>query len=428
MRCLRQFFALWIVLLFLIVFPCSMWTFHAQRIMLDSNTYAQAFQDEGFYNDLQPRVLPALLRGLDTPEETPDNTVTLLAVIEHLDPRTWDQIAPQLVPLSWVEHTVESNVDAAIAWLEGDAPALEIVFRTETMRRRLEGAEGDRAVEMMAAALPPCTADDETQFAAYVAGETDVQFPYCLPENPDLRRSLLGIVDQARDAAVTEFPQDLNVVDEMRRISAEEIAASDGSVAHEPFTDQDLDDFRFFVRFWKRMLPVTLMVPVTLLSIIVIFAVRSFKTFFRWMGWSLIIGCMLTLAPLFFLPFVANETHFEGDIETGFATGGALIAEVMGDRMVEIVIGQFTWPVLLQSAILLVIGFIFVVLSVLVNDPDAPAEVFITPQGLQVYQTPSGQMVYVDPTGSTPSAPVGTPTPGPANTPPASAPPPDEST
>lgn len=418
MRCLRQVIALSLVVVFLLVFPCSIWTFHSQRIMLDSRTYADAFEDEGFYRDLIPRVLPALLRDLNPAAQAP-NTVTLLAAIDHLDQPTWNNLAPQLVPLSWVEYTVETNMAAVIAWLEGDAPTLEIVFRTETMRRRLEGREGQQAVHVMAAALPPCSTEQTEQFVTYVNGEGEVAFPYCRPADPATHDVLVALIDQARLDAVEQFPPDLNVVDEMRRAAAEEIEAQGGDTTHEPFSDADLDEFRAWVRLWKRLLPVTLMIPVALLSLVVIFAVRSFKTFFRWMGWALMVGCMVTLAPLFFLPFVASQTHFESEIEGGFATGGALIAEVVGNRMFEIMIGQFTWPVLIQSAILLVIGFVCVVLSVLLRDPDAPPEVYTTPSGLQAYQTPSGQVVYLDPTGSTSTAGTSATPPGSvANTPP----------
>jgi hypothetical protein len=125
----------------------------------------------------------------------------------------------------------------------------------------------------------------------------------------------------------------------------------------------------------------------------------------------LILGCVLTLAPLFLLPFITGETHFEGELESGFATGGALIAEVVGNRMFELLIGEFTWPVLIQAAILLVVGFAFTVFSVLLNDPDAPPDGFETP--VRMFQTPSGQTVYADIASNTPEQ-----TPRPDRTPP----------
>ena len=401
MRCLRQLIALSIVLLFIIVFPCSMWTFNSQRILLDENTYKTAFDDEGFYQDLTPRVLPALLKGLHDEPSTASTQVTLLDTINHLEQRDWEHIAPELVPVTWVEQVVETNLDSFLAWLNGNAPTLEIVFRTDALRRRLDSPEGEAAIRQMAQALPPCDPAQAEQFTAYINGVANTAFPYCRPESRDHQATLLSLLDQARQEAVAQFPQDLDVMEEMRLATTQEMQAQ-GHSASTPFSDADLSQFRSVIRLWERLLPVVLLIPVALLSLIMIFAVRSFKTFFRWVGWALILGCLLTLTPLFFLPFMVSETHFETELESGFATGGALIAEVVGNRMFELLIGQFTWPVLIQAAILLVTGFIFTVLSVLFDDPDAPPDMFTTPTGMQVFQTPSGELVYVDHSGSTP--------------------------
>jgi hypothetical protein len=125
--------------------------------MLSGDTYKNAFKDKDFYQDLLPAVLPALLEDLENQEDTSEDTVTLLHVINHLDQRDWEQIAPQLVPIEWVEYAVEANLDSFLAWLDGDAPDLEIIFRTEALRRRLSGSPGEVAVQMMASALPECS-------------------------------------------------------------------------------------------------------------------------------------------------------------------------------------------------------------------------------------------------------------------------------
>ncbi|MBN1565022.1 MAG: hypothetical protein JXA10_14340 [Anaerolineae bacterium] len=404
MRFLRQLIALSIVLVFMFVLPCSLWTFHLQRILLAGDTYETAFDDAGFYQDLTPRVLPALLKGLHEEHNTDDAPyqVTLLETINHLDERDWNHIAPELVPATWVEYTVETNLNAWVSWINGDAPTLEIIFRTETLRRRLESNAGIDALAQIAEALPPCDPAQTEQFDAYLNGEPDGEFPYCRPESREQQDALLDLLDQARLDAVAQFPQDLDVIEEMRTVAAQEME-DQGHPDEKTFTDADLNQARSVVRLWKHLLPAVLLIPIALLALIVIFAVRSFKTFFRWMGWALMLGCVLTLAPLFMLPFMVGEAHFETELETGFAAGGALIAEVLSNRMFDILVGQFTWPILIQAAILLVVGFIFAVLSVLLNDPDAPPDVVNTPTGMQVYQTPSGELVYVSTTGSTPT-------------------------
>jgi hypothetical protein len=105
--------------------------------------------------------------------------------------------------------------------------------------------------------------------------------------------------------------------------------------------------------------------------LIVIFAVRSSKSFFRWMGWALMIGSLFTLIPLLFLPLTmpSLSNRSQGEVEQGFASGGALVAEILGNGMMRLVIGEFTRPVLEQSAILIGLSFLFLFLSILLRDP-----------------------------------------------------------
>jgi hypothetical protein len=389
MRCLGRLIGLGLALLFIGVFPCSLWTFNTQRIMLSGDTYKNAFKDEDFYQDLLPAVLPALLEDLENQENASDDTVTLLQVINQLDLRSWEQIAPQLVPIEWVEYAVEANLDSFLAWLEGDVKDLEIVFRTEALRRRLSGSPGDVAVQMMANALPVCSDAEQDGLAAFVNGTEGSVFPYCWPARNDLQESLIAVLNKARLDAAQDFPSDIDVVAEMRAAAH----AETDHPAHDPFSDAQLDRFRASIRLWKKLLPLTLMIPLALLALIVIFAVRSSKTFFRWMGWPVILACMFTLAPLFLLPFVVSDLNIQDEVEGGFATGGTLIAHIVSNRMVELMIGQFTWPLLEQSAILILLGFVCTVVSVLVSDPDAPLEAVVSSYTtMPVYQSLSNPM------------------------------------
>jgi hypothetical protein len=368
MRCLGRLIGLSLVFTFMVVFPCSMWTFNTQRIVLDGDTYQRVFKNADFYADIQPNVLPALLKDLDTTDMEPGE-VSLRQVIEHLDSRTWDDIVRDLVPLNWVKDEVETNLDSFLAWLNGDQD-LELIFHTEQLRRRLAGPQGDAAVQRMADSFPACAPDAVQQFAQFVAGTEGVEFPYC--QSPADPQGLVILIDNARQEAVGQIPVELNVVEEMRRVADEQTQQGNVDLPHDSFSDAELNRFRSSVRLWKQLLPLILMIPAALLSIVVIVAVRSSKTFFRWMGWALVLGSLATLLPLFFLPFIAQDLNFQSELEGGFAAGGALIAEVIGNRLIRLLVGQFTWPILEQSALLIVVGFVSTVISVLVNDPDTP--------------------------------------------------------
>ena len=389
---LRRLFGWGLALVFVGVLPCSLWSYNTQRIVLDGQTYKTVFTNEDFYTELVPRVLPALLKELG-PAASPTR-ITLLDAIDHLPPQDWEAIAPQLVPREWVSREVEQNVDAFLAWLDGTAN-LDILFDTGQLRTRLASTPGDAAVRRIGEALPPCTPDQETQFGQFIDGAAEVAFTYCRPADPALQRDLVTLLNTARLAALDALPEQLDVVEEMRTAS-QNTAAPDGHPApSNAFSDAQLNRFRSAIRLWRQLLLLTLMIPAALLALVVIVIVRSSKTFFRWVGWSLMAGSALTLLPLFVLPFVVQEISYEHQLEQGFATGGALIAEVISARMLRLLIGTFTWPILIQSAILIVIGFVFAVVSVLLSDPDAPPDAPPPTQTVLAYVTPSGEITPV---------------------------------
>ena len=412
MRWASRIIGIGLALLFVLSVPFALWTFNTQRYLLDINTYKTLFVNEDFYDKLLPRVLPALLIDLE-PTDDP-HAVSFLEAINHLSTRDWREIAPLLVPPAWVKSEVETNMDAFLAWLEDDVP-LEIVFHTDALRRQMESPSGEDAVLRMTAALPACSAEEQAAFERYVAGDAQTAFPYCRPNSEALIRELHRLLNDARLRAAHSIPPQLDVIEEMR-VAAQAIAQDEGySPDKNPFSTHELNKFRASVRLWQKLLPLTLMIPLALLSLVVIALIRSAKDFFRWTGWMFIVGALLALAPLFLLPFIVPALGYEQRLASGFATGGALIAEVAGQRMAEMLIGAFTWPILLQASLMVGVGFLFVVLSVFLRPPEPelvvpwpPQQTAPTGSTAQPVKTPTGYYVYQPPQGN-----VATPAPSP---------------
>ena len=401
MRCLGRLIGLILVALFIIILPLAMWTFNVQRIMLDGATYKRVFASENFYTDLVPRTLPALLKAFET-GSPPPGQVTFLSLIEHTPSAQWETIAADLVPVNWVEAEVQDNLDAVLNWLDGDVDELHIPFYMEPLRRRLDSLAGESALVRMGEALPACSPDEELLFEQFVAGEAGATFPYCRPSGAENIAALGRIMNTARLEAIDLLPPQLDVIREMHAMEQDTTGTQNtGDV----FSDEQLGRFRSSVRLWRGLLPLALMVPLAVLSLIVIAVVRSKKSFFGWIGSALLLGSLVTLLPLFLLPFAVSEAGYETSLEQGFATGGALIAEVVGARMIRLMISAFTWPVLIESAILVGTGFIFLVLSVLLNDPDAPADLLAAGSSATRQHVFGSTSTPTIPPGSTPSAP-----------------------
>jgi len=389
MRCLGQLTGLGLVLLFVVLFPCSMWTFNTQSIALKGDTYKDLFSDEGFYQELIPVVLPSLIEGLDE-DQLPPGEISLKVAVDHLDYRDWEEIAPNLVTADWVRTEVEGNMDNFFNWLEGDLNDLELVFHTEVLRRRMLGQPGQTAVREIANALPICTAQEEQRFEAFVNG-SQVEFPYCRPQQDKHRAELVDMLTRAKDRVASELPNELDLLEKMSSSTHQPNAAPGQHLPTKTYSRAELNEFRAWVRLWQRLLILVFLVPAAILSLIVIFSVRSAKSFFRWMGWPLLIGGLFTLIPLFFLPFMSPSVRAQSqtELQQGFATGRELVAEIIGNGMMRLIIGEFTEPILIQSTILVAIGFFGLVLSVLVRDPDALPETYMLAYPQPAYQTPT---------------------------------------
>ena len=379
MRCLGRTMGLGLVFIFLVLFPCSMWTFHTQRIALSEETYKNLFADEGFYRELIPVVLPSLIDGLVGEDNLEPGELSLVSTIEALDHADWEDIAPQVVPGSWVRSEVEANLDNFFRWLDGDAPDLKLVFHTREIQQRLAGPQGEQAIQQMFDRLPACQPNQLDQFVAF-AERRKSEFPYCRPPqdarcavqmNPSPAQPCDVWLKDALDRARMRVAVELEAKGNLDLLEEARLQAEDHD---ETFTDAELDRFRASVRLWQRLLILVFLIPASLLALVVIVSVRSSKMFFRWMGWPLIIGSLFTLVPLLLLPLLTSDIRMEsrGEVEEGFAVGGDIVAEVLANGMMRLIVGEFTWPVLVNAAIVVVFGFGFVVLSVLLPDPDAP--------------------------------------------------------
>jgi hypothetical protein len=108
------------------------------------------------------------------------------------------------------------------------------------------------------------------------------------------------------------------------------------------------------------------LIPAALLAMVVIFAVSSARGFFRWVGIPLTCGGIAALLPLGFVPFmISNASNDNPD-------ANSIVFETVRGVMLSL-ISDFTAPVLVQGALLVTVGFLFVFISMLLPAPYQPA-------------------------------------------------------
>jgi hypothetical protein len=124
-----------------------------------------------------PVAFPALVRLADA--RTP--VIALDELIAAIGEERWRAIADELVPPEWLQAQIEGGIDQVFAWINGDSDAVtHKVFNLNDLHTRLVGDSGQRVIDQIVQAAPPCTPEQIDQLRALQTG-ADVRLPICQP-------------------------------------------------------------------------------------------------------------------------------------------------------------------------------------------------------------------------------------------------------
>jgi hypothetical protein len=380
--------------LFISIMPFSIWWINGQHTVFKSEIYIDSFAEHDVYENITPLVLPALAHGAEQ-EQITLGKLSFQSIVENLDAEDWQTIAAEVVPPDYLQAQIEPNLQYLFDYMNGNAARLEVEFDTGYLRRNLLGQPGDRMINRIFQTWQPCTPDQEADIHRFL-DEAEVAFPYCKPEDADLQREVFTLLNTAKDDLVRDIPETWN----MREQYAERNAVS----------LQEAD--RFFYEsiqrpavLWDELFPLAILLPCSLLAMIVIFAVDSAKSFFRWMGTPLILTGIAVLLPLLFVPIIQSAPFEAQPQQTELE---AIQLETLHGVVVSIT-NAFSRPVLYQGAGLVGLGFALLLISTLI-----PAPPPMTPY--EIGSTASYPAAYAVHQDSQPTVTV-TPTPAPDRTP-----------
>ena len=127
MKHLGRFMAALTALLFIVTLPCATWMFSTGQMLLNADSYKNAFSQQNVYADLIPALLPAIAESENRDNVQNPDTLTFLNIVDNLDANDWRRIAAELVPPEWLRAQVEANLDAWFAGPAGRQPDHGIV-------------------------------------------------------------------------------------------------------------------------------------------------------------------------------------------------------------------------------------------------------------------------------------------------------------
>lgn len=378
--CFGRLIALLLMLVFVIQLSATVWSQTINRSALRADSDLNDLLDEDFYDNVLPLVLPALSNNNPQPTPPPLDTLdpnapvipateeppapvnniggrlAFSALVENLDQDDWASISREIIPGDYLEAQTQGNLTNLLSYLRGESARLHIEFETGILRDNLLGQPGDRMVNRIFSSFEPCDAAGEARLIEFLNEESD-SFPYCKPDDPNLQREVFTTLNNTKDELASEIPETWILRDQMAEQQAITLREVDvqlyEAVQRPSVLSQEL--------YWLNYL-----LAAATLAIIVIFAVDSSPSFFRWTGWSMMFAGTAILLPLLVVPVLLSAdftdiNQDDPDLLLGLETlRGFLLA----------LVGRVTMPILGQGALTVAIGFICLFFSILLPNPD----------------------------------------------------------
>ena len=333
MQTLGKFLAALCALLFIMSSVVVLLLFNIERKAFSSETYKQAFANQGLYQRI-----PALLASmLSTSIAQNPNSIPLLKALRTED---WQTSISTLLPPEELRTVADSALDATFDYLNGKTDSA--VISLLPVKTHLAGESGLQVVRQFLGLQPPCTPEQLSQMALGLLGG---QIALCNP--PEQAIGLMAPIIQAQlEAMTTLIPN--------------EIAFIPGTTSNTP------NDPRLKLNAVRSAIKLTPFIPVLLLFGIAVFAVRTLREWLIWWGWPIMIaGGISALIALIGSPIIGWILQLLIQNQ-GTIFIPSILAASIGETT-SAVARQMLVPVVLQGFILALLGLGMVIASLFIS-------------------------------------------------------------
>ena len=331
MHYLRVIFAATCVVLFVMSSVLVLLLFNIERKAFSSETYKQAFEDQGLYQRM-PAILGATLTAY-----LAENGGTL-PFLQVLTPEDWQNTIVLLLPPEELKGLANNTLDATFDYLNGKTNSATISLMP--IKTRLVGDSGTQVVLEVLRRQPPCTTEQLTQMALGLLGG---QIVLCNPP-PEALGLMMPFVQSQMQSMLALFPNEVTFIS--------------GTVSGTP------DDPRWKLNAARSGIKLTPFIPVFFLFGIAVFAVRKLVDWLTWWGWSFMFtGGISVLIALFGSPLVGGVLRLVIQNQ-----GAILIPSSLASSLAETasaVAGEMLGPVVLQGFLLGFAGLGMVIVAML---------------------------------------------------------------
>jgi hypothetical protein len=324
------------VLAFIVLLPVTMLARNIAVVIFEPQALTQVVSERLIESGLLRQTVVDNLFGAEAGLEG----VSLQSATQYLTPAEREALIDLLVPAAWVRDQVLQVTTDLFAWFDTPATQLVLTVDTSSLAARLGGEAAAGAVETIVASWPACTLEDVGQLLGLGVVPGQEGFPYCEPPEP-----LRGVLVRMFAGAL--------------RLMGEGLPARLPIVNRDFGEAENLMQVKEQVRLVRFVARWGVLVSLSLLGVIMVLAVRSWRGLTRWWGFPLLFGGMIAFLPVllggaFLRLILAQLSAGLGGIpalsEMAQALGGAIGAAVLKPQ---------AW----QAAIATGLGVVLLVLS-----------------------------------------------------------------
>lgn len=348
-------------------------TFFPSRKLLSPDYYKQALEDVRIYQRLPESIAQLLATNFTQKSEKFNLTENPPVYLLILDQEEWESVLIDLVNPTWLQTQTEDILDQFfnILLISPDPLNTPIEVSLLDVKNRLGGTEGIQAFNQILKAQDPCSVNQLMGLLQLGLGlETSIDSLLCRP--PDyIITELNPVVESFLSAAVAQVPDKL--------FFSLPLSMLDSSPGLNP-ANINQGEIPAPIRTLRRtntLISWGLFLPLLLIIMMTVFAVRSLRDLLRWWGGTFLSAGLISLTLSLSLFPIVNwgfNNLIPSKTSNNFELTALLVQLGIGDLSRELSNGLIM-SVVIPASVLAVIGFALLLGSYLLSQSSPPNDV-----------------------------------------------------
>lgn len=363
-------------------------TFFPSRKLLSPDFYKQALEDVRIYQRLPESIAQLLATNFTQNSEESSLIENPPVYLLILDQEEWESILIDLINPAWLQTQSENILDQFfnILLISPDPVNTPIEVSLLEVKNRLGGPEGIQAFNQILKAQDACSVNQLMGLLQLGLGlETSIDSLLCRP--PDyIITELNPVVESFLSAAVAQVPDQLffnlplSMLDSSPGVNPANL--NQGEI---PAPIRTLRRTNTLIS-WGLLLPLLLIIMMT------IFAVRSLRDLLHWWGGTFLTAGLISLTLSLSLFPIVNwgfNNLIPSKTSNNFELTTLLVQLGIGDLSRELS-NTLIMSVVIPASVLAIIGFALLLGSYLLSQSSPPSDVQLIERGYPLNDTADG--------------------------------------